>query len=202
MMAAAGDQVGMRVVGGRHKGRKLDAPLGLDVRPTADRTREALFNRLAHAGWGHGGRSVLMDAAVLDSFCGTGALTMEALSRGAVSATLMDTNRLALDCARKNASVLSETENCRFLQVDATAPPKNETPPATLVFLDPPYAFGVGPLAMSALAAAGWIADGGICVLEMSAKDAAPRPPDNFDAIDSRRYGAAQIVFFRYRAER
>lgn len=192
----------MRVVGGRHKGRKLDAPLGLDVRPTADRTREALFNRLAHAGWGPGGRSVLTDAVVLDSFCGTGALAMEALSRGAASATLMDTNRLALDCARKNASALSETENCRFLQVDATAPSRNEAPPATLVFLDPPYASGAGPLAMSALAVAGWIADDCICVLEMSAKDPAPSPPDNFEAIDSRRYGAAQIVLFRYRAER
>ena len=192
----------MRVVGGRHRGRTLAAPAGRDVRPTADRTREALFNRLAHAGFGPGGLSILTDAIVLDAFCGTGALALEALSRGAGAATLMDRDSIALACARANAATLGEEALCRFLRADATAPPPNPGAAATLVLLDPPYASGTGPSALASLAAEGWVAPAAICALELSSKDEAPAAPDGFERLDARRYGAAQIVLFRHHGVR
>lgn len=188
----------MRVVGGRHRGRPLAAPAGRDVRPTADRTREALFNRLIHAGLGPGGQSIVTDAVVLDGFCGTGALGLEALSRGAARAVFLDTDSASIDCARKNAESLGETGRCRFVRGDATRPPAPAGPPAALVLLDPPYASGAGPEALAALAAAGWISPGAICVLELASKDPAPDAPDGFERLDTRRYGAAQVVLFRY----
>lgn len=192
----------MRVVGGRHRGRPLAAPAGQDIRPTADRTREALFNRLIHAGLGAGGLSAVADAVVLDAFCGTGALALEALSRGAATAILMDNDPDALACARANAETLGETGRCRFLAADAAAPPPNTGAPATLVLLDPPYASGAGPAALDTLAGAGWIAPGAICALELSSKDPVPDAPGGFRRLDARRYGAAQVVLFRYGAER
>ena len=91
----------MRIVAGGLKGRRLAAPAGRDIRPTADRTRQALFDVLEHGHLIEGGGSAVVDGLVLDAFCGTGALGLEALSRGAAEATFMDSNRAALDCDRK-----------------------------------------------------------------------------------------------------
>src|ERR1051326_4134142 len=91
--------VQVRIVAGRLKGRRLDAPAGRDIRPTADRTRQALFDVLEHGHLTEDGGSALVDAIVLDAFCGTGALGLEALSRGAAEASFMDINNAALDCA-------------------------------------------------------------------------------------------------------
>jgi len=186
----------MRIVGGRHRGRKLAAPRGRDVRPTADRTREALFNILEHGHFVEGGGSAVRGALVLDAFAGTGALGLEALSRGARRAVFMETAREALDVLERNIAACREAEHAETLRVDATRPPAAREA-CTLAFLDPPYGGGlVGP-ALRALAGAGWLEDGAICSIELAAGDAFT-PPDAFAALDERRYGAARIVLLRY----
>lgn len=185
----------MRIVGGRHRGRRLEAPGGRDTRPTSDRTREALFNVLAHSGWG--GDDPLAGAHVLDAFCGTGALALEALSRGAAAAVLMDLSGPALAAARRNAASLGEDGRCTFLRADATRPPAARAT-ATLAFLDPPYGRGLAEAALPALAVCGWLAPGAIVVVEAAAQDSLALPV-GFVPLDERRYGDTRVAFLDYR---
>jgi 16S rRNA (guanine966-N2)-methyltransferase len=185
----------MRIVAGKLKGRRLAAPEGRDIRPTADRTRQALFDVLEHGHLIEGGGSALVDAVVLDAFCGTGALGLEALSRGAAEATFMDSNRAALDIARANAKSLGVAGN--FILADATNPPRARQS-ATLVFLDPPYGANLGGAALLALKSAGWIAPSAIVSLEMSGPEIAVfKEPAGFERLDERRYGKARILLLR-----
>jgi 16S rRNA (guanine966-N2)-methyltransferase len=185
----------MRIVAGSLKGRHLGAPEGRDIRPTADRTRQALFDVLEHGHLIDGGGSALIDAVVLDAFCGTGALGLEALSRGAAEATFIDSNRTALDCARANAKALGV--NGGFILADATNPPRARKS-ASLIFLDPPYGATLAAPALAALRAAGWMAPGAVISLEMSgAEIAAFAMPAGFSPLDERRYGKARILLLR-----
>jgi 16S rRNA (guanine966-N2)-methyltransferase len=186
----------MRIVAGRHRGRRLAAPAGLDVRPTADRTRESLFNILEHGRFRADGASPLIGARVLDAFAGSGALGFEALSRGAAHLTCMDTGAIARAAIRANAEALGETARVAVLPSDATNPPAAAGPPCTLVFLDPPYHSGLAGAALAALAARGWIADGAICVVEMAANEDIIAP-EGFTLVDERRYGKAKLLFLR-----
>jgi len=186
----------VRIVGGRHRGRRLEAPAGLAVRPTADRTREALFNILEHGRLAaDGGVSPLLGARVLDGFCGSGALGLEALSRGAAHATFMDTSAVALAATRANAARLDEAARTTVLRADPTRP-SPAVAPATIVLLDPPYGSGLAAPALSALAAARWIGDGATCAVEMGATEKFA-PPAGFALLDERRYGKARLVFLR-----
>jgi 16S rRNA (guanine966-N2)-methyltransferase len=188
----------MRIVGGRHRGRRIEAPDGRDVRPTSDRARESLFNILAHSVKLDSDGSVVDGAIVLDAFAGTGALGLEALSRGAAHAIFLDKEFTALRTIRDNAESLGESERATILKIDATHPPKPPpTPgPATLVFLDPPYGSGLAAPALAALAAAGWIAPGAIVSVELGSSDPFELPAD-FTALDERRYGKAKILLLR-----
>lgn len=178
----------MRIVGGRHRGRALSAPPGRDARPTTDRTREALFNILAHSDL------VELDGATaLDAFCGTGALGLEALSRGAASVVFMDVARASLDVARVNAAALGETPT--ILRADATKPPRAAAP-CSLWFLDPPYGKGFGPIALTALLRAGWAAEGTLVALEEAA-EVRIAVPDGFFLVDRRCWGDTAIHFLR-----
>lgn len=187
----------MRIVGGRHRGRRIEAPPGLDIRPTADRAREAAFNLIERGRAARETGFVLAGARVLDAFCGTGAMGLEALSRGAAAATFLDADARAVDCARTNAALLGESARAVLLIADATKPP-----PATaahdLVLLDPPYASDLGLPALEALAARGWIAAGALIVLEHRAGRDALAPPPGFALLESRRYGKAAITLLRY----
>ncbi len=193
----------MRIVAGKHRGRRLEAPAGRRVRPTADRAREALFNILDHGGWARsgteqGGGSILAGARVLDAFAGSGALGLEALSRGAAHATFMDRDRAALETVRRNAETLGEGRgSVSLVRADATDPPRADAP-ASIAFLDPPYGEGLAEPALTALAAAGWLADAALAIVELPAKAAAPEPPPGFTRLDDRTYGAARLVFLRY----
>ncbi len=192
----------MRIVAGRHKGRPLIAPPGEDIRPTSDRARESLFNILTHGRVGKtDGAAPLQGAVVLDAFCGTGALAAEALSRGAASAILMDNSPAALDLARANLRELGEERQMVLVLADVSEPPAKgpAQPPATLVFLDPPYRSGLGAPALAALDARGWIADEALIVVESEARDPFA-PPDGFTLLDERRYGKAKIRFLRKEA--
>lgn len=182
----------VRIVGGKHRGRRLVAPDGQDTRPTTDRTREAIFNILAHAGWAPS----FEDAVVVDAFCGTGALGLEALSRGAARCSFLDQGRPALDAVRANVAALGETDSAAVLRADATRPPPARQP-CQLAFLDPPYGQGLGPRALDALARAGWLADGALAVVEVGEGDPLP-PPNGFTLVDERRYGDTRVAFLTY----
>ncbi|MDJ1009128.1 MAG: 16S rRNA (guanine(966)-N(2))-methyltransferase RsmD [Paracoccaceae bacterium] len=176
----------MRIVGGRLGGLKL-ADLGrgdsaAQLRPTADRVRENLFNILAN-------RGLPEDATVLDLFAGTGALGLEALSRGAAHVTFVDTGAKAQALIRANIAKARAEADTRLLHRDATRLGPAERA-ATLVFLDPPYGRGLGERALAAAAAGGWLAPGATLVWEEAGPITAPR---GFALQDTRRYGAAHI---------
>lgn len=183
----------MRIVGGRHRGRRLAAPPGDAVRPTAARAREALFNILAHGRFGP--PTMLEDARVLDVFAGTGAFGLEALSRGARFAAFIEKDRGARDVLAANIQSLGETSHTRVLAVDATAPPRPDGP-YDLVFLDPPYRSDLAEPALAALARAGWLAPGALAIVELAARGDFT-PPDGFTLLEERRYGAGRLVFLR-----
>ena len=188
----------MRIVGGRNRGRRIAAPPGRDVRPTADRLRESLFNILVHGAYSAGGGSPLIGATVLDAFAGAGAMGLEALSRGAARAVFMETAGAARDAIGRNVAACHEEPNCEILNADATRPPR-ATLPCAIAFLDPPYGKGLAEAALSALAGAGWLAENAICAVELAAKEPFARP-DGFATLDERRYGAARVIMLRYRA--
>jgi len=186
----------MRIVAGKHRGRKLAAPDDFDIRPTSDRARETLFNMLAHSGYGDGGASPLLEARVLDACCGTGALGLEALSRGANEAVFLDRDRRALKLARKNTGDLNETDRADFIPADATMPPRAEKP-CDIFFLDPPYGAGLAETILAALAGSGWLKEGAIGVVETGRADDFT-PPAGFTVLKTRDEGAAKITFLRY----
>jgi 16S rRNA (guanine966-N2)-methyltransferase len=185
----------VRVVGGSLRGRRLETPTGRAIRPTGDRTREAVFNILAHAGWGPDDGSVLDGARVLDGFCGTGALGIEALSRGASHACFLDTGREALDLVRRNLANLGLADRANVLRADMVRPPAARRP-CTLGFLDPPYGKDLVPAALTALAARGWFAPGAVVVAELGLADAFA-PPAGTQVLDERIYGDTRMMFLR-----
>ncbi|HEY7610973.1 MAG TPA: 16S rRNA (guanine(966)-N(2))-methyltransferase RsmD [Alphaproteobacteria bacterium] len=193
----------MRIVGGRHRGRRIEAPPGEAIRPTSDRAREAIFNILAHGGFGAGGASPIAGAMVLDVFCGTGAMGLEALSRGAARAAFIDNEPQSLVAARANIAALREQSAARVMAADATRPPPRpkDIPPATLAFFDPPYAENVAAAALAGFAAGGWLAPGALCVVEEAARAPALAPPPGFAALETRRYGAARVTILRYSSD-
>jgi 16S rRNA (guanine966-N2)-methyltransferase len=187
----------MRIVAGRHRGRRLLAPPGEAVRPTSDRAREALFNILSHGRLAAGGIP-FAEAAMLDAFAGTGALGLEALSRGAAEAVFIEKDRAALAMLRKNVQALGESARSRILPGDATRPPRAMAG-CTVAFLDPPYQSGLAAPALRALDAAGWFTRDALAVIELAAREELS-PPAGFILVDERVYGAARLVFLR-RAE-
>lgn len=179
----------MRIVAGRHRGRVLEAPAGLDTRPTSDRAREALFSMLEH------GRPPLRGARFLDLFAGTGAVGLEAVSRGAAMAVLVDEGKPALAALRTNVARLGETERVRVMAADATR--LGRAPhPFDLVFLDPPYRGGLAERALASALAGGWVAPGALLVAEVAAGEDLV-PPAGLEIERERRYGAARLVFLR-----
>ena len=186
----------MRIVGGRHRGRRVEAPPGLDVRPTTDRTREALFNVLSHSRWAVAEGDPVAGAAVLDAFCGSGALGLEALSRGAASVVFVDSAPGSLSAVRRNIAALGEGDRATVVRSDARRPPRPRHGPATLAGLDPPYGTGLAGPALAALAEQGWMADGCLCAIEMSTRDRFELPA-GFTLIEQRDYGGTRLVFGR-----
>ena len=186
----------MRIVGGRLKGRTLMAPEGKELRPTADRVREAVFNILAH-----GVDGFEFDAAtVIDVFSGTGALGLEAMSRGCGHGVFIDNDPRAHALVRKNAGPMGLGRAVTLLKLDATRlapPPRTAKAPATLAFLDPPYDQGLMTPALLGLKDKGWLKVGAVVVCEVAAKEKFD-PPREYAVIDERTYGAARVVFLKY----
>lgn len=186
----------LKIVGGKHRGRSIATPEGQTTRPTSHRARESLFNILTHASWREDGTSPLVEAHVLDAFAGSGALGIEALSRGATHATFLDNEAGAIRLIGENLRKLGEASAAKVIRADATRPPPSREG-CDLAFLDPPYRSGLGGPALAALAANGWLAPGAIATVELGNTEDL-LPPTGFETIDERRYGAAKILILRY----
>ena len=182
----------MRIIAGRWRGQHLTAPEGRHTRPTSDRARGALFNLLLHGKPAAAGFR-LAGARVLDAFAGTGAVGLEALSRGAVHTTFMENAPDVLSVLRRNIEACDTAgSNSRVLAVDVSEPPR-ATQPCDMVFMDPPYGRELWRQAASAFTQAGWMAEGAICCIELGREDAFETLP-GFGRLDDRRYGAARVV--------
>lgn len=182
----------MRIVGGEFRGRGLAAPSSQAIRPSSDRLRQALFDILVH-----GEADDVAGARVLDLFAGTGALGLEALSRGAADALFVEDDAEARGLIRRNIEALGLTGRTRIFRRDATRLGEAGTvAPFNLVFADPPYGRGLGEAALASALAGGWLADGALCVLEESAR-ATVAPIPGFAIVDRRAIGDSQLIFLR-----
>ena len=190
----------MRIVAGTWRGKALTAPAGQTTRPTADRVRQALFDMLVHAPWG--GRGVIEGAIVMDAFAGTGALGLEALSRGAARAVFVDNNSAALKALKANIAACKAEDRAEVLAGDlfglalkgSGRKALYDGPGATLVFLDPPYRQDLVPRALERLRAVGRLAPDALIVAETEMTDEwVPDVP----VLAERRHGAARLTVFR-----
>jgi 16S rRNA (guanine966-N2)-methyltransferase len=178
----------MRVIAGQFRGRRLLSPVGEAIRPTSDRAREALFDILEH------GEPPVRGARFLDLFCGTGAVGIEACSRGAAEVVLIENDPEALRLTRANLASIGTPPHVRLMAGDATrlgvAPQRFD-----LVFLDPPYGSGLALPVLAGLRG-GWLAPGARIVVELAAKEKL-EGSDGLSVEQERRYGAARFVFLR-----
>jgi 16S rRNA (guanine966-N2)-methyltransferase len=180
----------MRVVGGRLRGRTLAGPKSSAIRPTADRLRESLFNILVHA---YG--DPITGARVLDLFAGTGALGIEALSRGAAFALFVDDGAEARALIRENVATLGLGGVTRIFRRDATKlGPAHPIEPFSLVFADPPYGREFAAAALIAARDGGWLTPGALIVVEEAAKSAFVAP-EGFSELERRVYDDTEFVF-------
>lgn len=181
----------MRIIAGQWRGKALVAPPGSTTRPTAERARQALFNRIEHAGWSPG----LQGAVVLDLFAGTGALGLEALSRGAAQATFVERDQAALKALRANITACRCADRAFVLAGDAIRPAIT-SPPVTLIFADPPYRTGAAGLALAVMPAAALAAEA-VAIIE-TAHEEAVEVPSGWEMVDVRTYGAARTTILRW----
>ena len=184
----------MRIVGGEGRGRALRAAAGEGTRPTADRVRQSLFDRLGQRCDG---------LSVLDLYAGTGALALEALSRGALRATLVEQAKPALQAIEENIAALGWAPRCRVVrgdveQVLGAMASRNES--YDLVFSDPPYALRNGQALLDRLAAANLVSSAGRVVLERDRREALPLAPAGFSLLHEREYGDTALAIFQREA--
>jgi 16S rRNA (guanine966-N2)-methyltransferase len=190
----------MRIVGGSHRGRAISAPPGDETRPTTDRVREALFNMLLHSPslLTDEGKTRLEGGIVLDPFAGSGALSFEALSRGASHAYLFEIDALARRTILRNAAELKLADRITLRGGDARQPGPPVVP-ADLVFLDPPYRSGLGVEALAALDSQGWLKPDALVTVETAARTRDPGAafaiPPGFAMLEERQLGPARLNF-------
>ncbi len=184
----------MRIVAGSLRGRTLLSPKSDAIRPTSDRVRGAIFNILTHAA-----SDVPIDGArVLDLFAGTGALGLEALSRGAAFCLFVEKSAAGRVLIQRNIDALGLASRAEVRAADVTKLGSAPREAFTLAFLDPPYGQGLAEKALTAAAGGGWLAPGALAVVE-ERSDAAIDWPEGFEVMDARRWGDTQVLFARYR---
>ena len=186
----------MRIVAGKFRGRAISSPEHEGTRPTSDRVREAVFNILAH-----GTENFVFDGAhVLDLFAGTGALGLEALSRGAATCMFVDDSADARGIIRENVEAFGLTGVTKIFRRDATELGEaGKYAGMSLVFLDPPYGKGLAEKALISAAAGGWLVAGAVVVIE-ERKGSNLALPTDFTAFDQRSWGDTHVTFARYRS--
>lgn len=179
----------MRIIAGNFKGRRLLVPPGQAIRPTGERAREALFDVLEH------GQPPVRGTRFLDLFCGTGAVGLEAHSRGAAEVVLVEHDRAALEVARANVARLGAPTSVRLLARDASR--LGPAPrPFDLIFLDPPYRSGLAGATLEVLAQAGWVAADARVIVELGATEDLDLPAP-YSLERARRYGSAKFLYLR-----
>ena len=183
----------MRIVGGRFRGRSLTGPTSDAVRPTSDRLRETIFNILAHAY-----DDPVEGARLLDLFAGTGAMGLEAMSRGAAFGLFVDESAQARGIIRENVEALGLGGATRIFRRDATRMgPAAPNAPFSLVFCDPPYGRDFAPKALTSCAEGGLLVPGALVVVE-EAEGVDVTLPAGFEEIERRDYGETRVVFGRF----
>ena len=184
----------MRIIGGSLRGLKQtpvgDGDVAARLRPTSDRVRESIFNLLVNGGYG----DPVTGAQVLDLFAGTGALGLEALSRGAAHAVFVDDGNAARELIKRNIELTRTADRTDTLRRDATKLGPNRGERHGLIFLDPPYGKGLGEAALASAMGGGWLAPGALVVWEAGS---APLPPDGFTQLDQRKYGDTFVTMLR-----
>jgi 16S rRNA (guanine966-N2)-methyltransferase len=185
----------VRIVGGEFRGRALATPKSDDIRPTTDRTRESLFNILSHAY-----PQALDGTRVLDLFAGTGAVGLEAMSRGARAALFVEQSVEGRGLLHSNIETLGLIGRAKIFRRDATSLGSVGTvEPFDFLFADPPYAKGLGERALDAAARGGWLVDGALAILEERA-DIQPAAVDGYELLEVRTFGDTRMHFYRYRS--
>lgn len=186
----------LRIIAGKHRGRKIFMKEGKDIRPTGSRAREGIFNILLHGRFSGVDNSPLVDKRVVDLFCGSGALGLEALSRGAAHVTFVDQSSESIALVKQNAEHFGETPNVKFVRSDSSS-----LPPApqkfSLAFMDPPYKTELATKALESLHKNKWLEDDAVVVVEVS-KTQEITPPEGYDVFDMRDYGNNRIYFLNY----
>jgi 16S rRNA (guanine966-N2)-methyltransferase len=177
----------MRIIAGEWRGRPLEAPPGMGTRPTSDRVRETLFSMLASR------LGSFEDLRVADLFAGSGALGLEALSRGAASAAFVENDARAVSIIKRNSAKLGAEERVRIVGGSALALPRSD--PFDLILADPPYASGSGTAVIEAVARAGWLAPGGWLSVETSRGDTID--PGDLHVEATRDVGRAKVTLLR-----
>jgi 16S rRNA (guanine966-N2)-methyltransferase len=183
----------MRVIGGRLRGRNIAGPSTQAIRPTQDRLREALFNILMHAY-----ENPMLDARVLDLYAGTGALGIEAVSRGAKFTLFVDNGSEARALLRDNVESLGLGGVTKVYRRDASDPgPAHPVEPFALVFIDPPYRMKLAEKSLVALRIGGWLVPDALVVVE-EAKDAGFTAPEGYEELERRAYDDTEFTFLRF----
>lgn len=177
----------MRIIAGQWRGRTLKAPAGMETRPSADRTREALFSMLQSR------LGSFEELSVIDLFAGTGALGLEALSRGAASCTFVEQDKAALDALRANCAALGVKADIRAQAVNTLGPAPRAY---DVMMMDPPYAIRAGVPTLERLARLGWLAPGALASVEGERGEEVT--PQGFELEAERQYGKAKITLLRY----
>ena len=182
----------MRIIAGTWRGRPILSPADAAIRPTSDKVRGAIFNILEH-----GEYAITPATRVLDGFCGSGAMGLEALSRGASHALFLDNATPSLQLAKQNAENFKAQKQCAFEMRDLTRPQTWRAEPFNLVFLDPPYRKGLPPLALATLEDGHFLADGALAVVETEKKESFPLTP-RWQLLDTRSWGKTAAHFIAY----
>jgi 16S rRNA (guanine966-N2)-methyltransferase len=184
----------MRIVGGTLRGRPLQGPSSQDIRPTSDRLRESIFNILIHRY-----DDPIAGARVLDLFAGTGALGIEAISRGAAFALFVDDGAAARALLRANVEALGLGGMTKVFRRDATKlGPVHPLPSFNVMFVDPPYGQGLGEAALAGAREGDWLSPAAIIVVEES-RAARFAPPEGFAELERRAYDDTELIFLRLR---
>lgn len=183
----------MRIVGGKYGGRRLEVPVGRDIRPTGDKIRGAIFNALEARGFVHGAR-------VLDCFCGTGALGLEALSRGADFCSFWDKDRRSLELTQRNASTLNVLDHCEFILRDTVRSGYEENHHKyDLFFIDAPYRKDFLGIVLKRFLECSFIAENGVVVLEAE-KEFDFQMSGSFSVLYDKIYADTKVLFLLYQS--
>jgi len=189
----------MRIIAGKYRGRKLVEARHLkELRPTTDANRESLFNILSSSKIIKETGFELQNCDFLDAFCGSGAVSFEALSRGVKSATLIDKNRDHLEIAKENALILKET-NLEYFYFDLTRKSPKAKKEHTLIFIDPPYSKNLAAAAFENLLNTGWIANNSLIVIEHSFLENLQPVADKLELLEQRKYKDTIFSFYKLR---